>query len=370
MGIMKGDAARREGWCLPLSNTHRKEAAVPSSRNWNRKSRKAKPFPSTNIVLGSITNNVWKRATKLPAISLPPSRCRPKTDVTSYGQKFIPYQPATGKGRHKRGQTFTLILLSGLTSLQAHCLHNACSVATSVFGSCLVKITGIRRIIYQLKVEAKLKSDLVLELEGETMSGAQQEKLRMIFQKFRVEGFVDWLRGDKGWRYSTIGNTYWKRICLLQLNTLQSVWTLFAPDNQKFFDGSKRRTTWRKQQQLTEAVSDLRLWLEILDDARTVTVRQVLRNSDFGPNSLVHWAHHHPRQCKYPLTVVTPTSMAELVDRVIGLMQREFHHSHDAPLGTRWINHKNRRLTDWKDAENICIQWDENYLEERLNRDW
>ena len=346
---MKGDAARRDGL---EASTHWKKAAVPSR----------------NKVLGSITNNALKRATKLgPKIYVPPFRRRLKSDGNSYGQKLIAYQPATGKGRHK-SQTFTLIMLSRLTSLQAHCLRNACNAATSVFGSCLVRITGIRLPIY--RVDVKHNSDLVLELEGETMSRAQQEKVRRIFANYRVEGFINWLRGEKGWRYSTIGNTHWKKISLLQLNTLQSVWTLFAPDEQKYYDKKKRRTTWRKQQQLTEAVSDLRLWLEILDDTRTGTVRQMLRTSDVGPDSLVHWAHHHPRQSKYPLTVVTPTSLAELVDRIIELMQHEFHHSHDTPLGTRWINHKKRRLTDWKEAENICIHWNENYLEERLNRDW
>ena len=159
---MKGDTApRRDGCFLPLTNTHGKKAAVSSSRNhWKRNGRKnnATKSPSANKVLGSITNLVWKRASKLgPAIHLPPNRCRPKLYEKSYGQKRIAYQPTTGNGRHKSSPTFTLILLSGLTSLQAHCLQNACSAATSVFRSRLVKIIGTRRMSYRVEVKLGMR---------------------------------------------------------------------------------------------------------------------------------------------------------------------------------------------------------------------
>ena len=50
---------------------------------------------------------------------------------------------------------------------------------------------------------------------------------------------------------------------------------------------------WRKQNELTDVVNDIRVWVETITPETELT-RRLLRNSSHGPNSLVHWAHHSP----------------------------------------------------------------------------
>ena len=139
---------------------------------------------------------------------------------------------------------------------------------------------------------------VVLEYYGLEMKRGQKDKLQEVFAKYHSPGFVDWLGGAKGWRFDCkkIDRVSWKRRYVFQLNTLQSIWKLFAPGDQMyFFLDEKKRMIWRKHPELTEIVSDARVWVEYIDNVRpSGLTRQLLRNSSYGPDCLVHWAHHHP----------------------------------------------------------------------------
>lgn len=208
---------------------------------------------------------------------------------------------------------------------------------------------------------------VVLELSKE-LGTSQTNRLLEVFDKHIAVGFAEWLGGASGWRFDCPKGdrpTSWKRQYVLQLNTLQSVFTLFAPPAQKyFFVGEMKKMTWCKQDELTDHVSSIRVWIETIP--RTNLSQRLLRTSTFGPESPVHWAHHHPLT-NYPLTVVTSSSMSELTTGVIGLFQREFGHTASDPLGSRWRNHPKRRTTDWKEAGKINSEWTEDHLEALLN---
>ena len=49
-----------------------------------------------------------------------------------------------------------------------------------------------------------------------------------------------------------------------KLNILQGVHSLFAPITQKYFFGSSGRMVWRKQNELTDVVNDVRVWIETI----------------------------------------------------------------------------------------------------------
>ncbi|KAL3767404.1 hypothetical protein ACHAW5_007664 [Stephanodiscus triporus] len=198
----------------------------------------------------------------------------------------------------------------------------------------------------------------------------RMSKLLEVFAKYESAGFLEWLGGAKGWRFDcpvTEGPS-WKKCAVIQLNTLQGVFKLFAKDAQKYFFENSQRMAWRKQDELTDVVNDVRVWIETITPRSELT-RKMLRNSSTGPDSLVHWAHHHP-QTYHPLTVVSESTMLELVEGLIKLFQQEFHHSESDPLGTRWRNHKKRRATDFELAAKLCPEWTIDNLERRLNGDY
>ncbi|KAL7543583.1 hypothetical protein ACHAWF_012290 [Thalassiosira exigua] len=257
----------------------------------------------------------------------------------------------------------TLELLGGIPLNHAHDICDACMKKDSAIRSSL-------RSSWVVLVSSKdLKEfSVILEFSGE-MTTNQKEKLIKIFAKHESKGFVEWLGGAKGWRFDCpkTESTSWKKRFVIQLNSLQSVFTLFASDEQKyFFVDEKKRMVWRKHAELTDVVSDVRVFVETIKP-RTCLTRQLLRSSNAGPDSPVHWAHHHPKNSDYPLTVVTETTMLELVEGIIQLFQQEFNHSESDPLGTRWRQHEKRRRTDWNDAPKVCPEWTEDCLEQLLN---
>jgi len=211
---------------------------------------------------------------------------------------------------------------------------------------------------------------VVLEV-GCEMKRGQKSKLLEVFAKYGSVGFLEWLEGAKGWRFDCpkTERVSWKSRFVVELNTLQSIFTLFAQDEQKyFFADEKKRMVWRKHMELTEIVSDIRVWIEMINTIRPSDVtRQLLRNSYSGPDSPVHWAHHHPKT-DYPLTVVSEATMQELVAGIITLFQTEFSHTESDPLGKRWRNYEKRRLNDWKDAAKVCPEWTEDRLEKLLEK--
>lgn len=134
------------------------------------------------------------------------------------------------------------------------------------------------------------------------MSESQKTKLKQVFDKREKPGFLEWLGGIKGWRFDcpkTEQLVSWKRRFVVQLNTLQSVFTLFAMDEQKyFFVDEKKRMVWRKQNELTEVVSDIRVWLECMRSSSKLT-RKLLRNSSTGPDH--YYSLGSSSSCEYVL---------------------------------------------------------------------
>lgn len=282
----------------------------------------------------------------------------------------------------------TVELIGGLDIELAMKLHNGCITDGSMLQPTLDRIgfrgsledenSNIRGIsCYKVAVRKSCivtngishnSYAVVLDLKRE-MLGRQKFKLLDMFAKHQIAGFIEWLGGAKGWRYdcAKTERVSWKRRFVVQLNTLQSVFKLFAGDELYFFADEKKRMVWRKHDELTEIVSDVRVWIERINAMRQSNLtRQLLRNSSIGPDSPLHWAHHHP-QTDYPLTVVSEATMMTLVEGIIKLFKTEFHHSESDPLGKRWRSHEKRRLTDWKEAANVCPEWTECHLEELLN---
>jgi hypothetical protein len=297
------------------------------------------------------------------------------------------------KNKKRSFSHFTLDLMVGLDKLDdAVSLHNACCKEGSMMRYVINKVVGYKLLSEQyvhtplqknvanscmvmIKNNAPITGQFSIVLDyiaGRTMTMYQIKKIVSIFDSYNSIGFLDWLSGERGWKFynppsDTAGsNTVWKKRIVTKLNILQGVHSLFAPITQKYFFGSSGRMVWRKQNELTDVVNDVRVWIETITP-KTDLIRQMLRNSSFGPNSLVHWAHHHPH-ADFPLTVVSEVSMLMLVDGLIKLFQKEFHDSSSSlGLGTRWRNHQKRRSTDFDLAVELCPEWTVDYLEQRLN---
>ena len=239
---------------------------------------------------------------------------------------------------NKKHTVETVELVGGMDSLdKANDLRKACLSTESMlqvvlhrvgFNGCVVdensNITGassfkvaVKKSMIIATADEDPKLDVcvysvVLEMNSNrAMSTSQKRKLTDVFAKYKTVGFVEWLEGkERGWRFDNDGR--WKPRVVLQFNTLQDVFKLFARDNEKYyFPLEKKRMVWRKHAELTEIISDVRVWIEHIEPSELS--RKMLRNSNSGPDSLVHWAHHHP-QTDYPLTVVSEASMAELVE--------------------------------------------------------
>lgn len=245
---------------------------------------------------------------------------------------------------------YTLELVGGIKSIEkANDIRDACLKNESVLSTVLEKIRlhsadeeepSVNNYSVEI-IRGNEESSIVLKLSRK-VNWYQKNKLLEMFSKSNVSGFTEWLAGAKGWRFE-ISEKSWKKRFVVQLNTLQSVFTLVAPDEQKyFFVSEKKRMVWRKHDELTEIVSDIRVWMETLTPSDLT--HRMLRSSNNGPDSPVHWAHHHPvshhnsekglvcipvaltsnlvpllrttcqmQSSKYPLTVVTERTMLELV---------------------------------------------------------
>jgi hypothetical protein len=111
-------------------------------------------------------------------------------------------------------------------------------------------------------------------------------------------------------------------------------------------------------------MKDIRVWLETLPGNHA---RTLLRNSSKGPDSPVHWAHHHPLN-RFPLTVVTQESMSELLNGVIQIFRVQFASPKvGVKLGTHWrqLHHSEKRRTEWD--KNSDEKWTKDLLERMLN---
>ncbi|KAL7469072.1 hypothetical protein ACHAXS_009328 [Conticribra weissflogii] len=266
--------------------------------------------------------------------------------------------------------SYSLTLIEDLESMEEACqLLVACEKSGSMLRDKIEAVSGERDFRMMVEVREKGNVDLVVYTSWELRYG-QKKSIRSIFDTRDTVGYLDWLGGATGWKFDTTmasgeGGS-WKRRAVVMLNTLQSVFALFAPDEQKYlFPNESKKLTWKKHAELTSIVSDVRVWLESITP-KSPLVKKLLRNSRSGPDTPVNWAHHHPSN-DYPLTVVTEALMQELADGVITLFCQLFGGTEENPLGTMWRNHKQRRVTDWEEARKDYPEWTVERLEKRLN---
>jgi hypothetical protein len=230
-------------------------------------------------------------------------------------------------------------LITGLDSIEhATALRDACCTNRSMLrtvldsfgfhGSLLVgEDPNINRVRSWYKVNVKTlhvatndgkKYTIIIEYSTEgnqKLDTWKFKKLSTVFAKHKSPGFLEWLGGATGWRFddsTTIatdvggggGSASWKRCAVIKINTLQDVFKLFAKDAQKFMFDNSKKLVWRKQNELTDAVNDVRVWIETITPKCELTCK-LLRNSSTGPDCLVHWAHHHPvRKESYACVII------------------------------------------------------------------
>lgn len=274
-----------------------------------------------------------------------------------------------------RPKTFNTILVEGLSIKEATELRNACLKGApnnaSLFRATIYKMgyQGTYNVVL-----ADNGTSLVLDTFC-PVSWTDGRKLRDLFVARNKTGFLDWLGGTTGCRFDPklLHNIdHWNQFYVTKLNTLQDVFRVFAPESQKYLgcedknnnDDGKKQLTWSKRDELSDCVNDIRVWIECLS-WRPLT-RQLLRDPSQGPDSPLHWAHHH-QDCLLPLTVVTQETMSELVDGIIELFKQEFGKKEER-LGSKWRAAANRRRErDWKAATAVDPTWTEERLESVLN---
>ena len=248
---------------------------------------------------------------------------------------------------------FRIDLMTGFDSVErAESLRDACHAKCSMLHTVLDKIgfrgslvdensniNGVRCykvVIKKLHIASNDRYSIILEYSAEvTFSEYRMRKLLAIFSKHRSAGFLEWLGGAKGWKFDcpTTEGASWKKCAVIQLNTLQEVFKLFAIDSQKYFFEGSQRMVWRKQNELTDVVNDIRVWIETITPQSELT-RKMLRNSSTGPDSLVHWAHHHPVRscaCQYHFAVVVGTTHS--MSSLLGISNLEILSPSDCCIG-------------------------------------
>ena len=248
-------------------------------------------------------------------------------------------------------------LISGLDSVErAESLCNACRAKCSMLHTVLDKIgfrgslvdensniNGVRCykvMVKKLHTASNDRYSIIFEYSAEEkIPEYRMRKLLAIFTKHSSAGFLEWLGGAKGWRFDcpTTEGASWKKCAVIQLNTLQEVFKLFAVDSQKYFFENSQRMVWRKQNELTDVVNDIRVWIETITPQSELT-RKMLRNSSTGPESLVHWAHHHPvrsydYQYHFSVVIGIPHSMSSL----LGISNSEIISPFDCCIGINYV---------------------------------
>ena len=268
-----------------------------------------------------------------------------------------PYGPSGGgmisAKNVKSLSLFRIDLMTGFDSVErAESLRVACHAKCSMLHTVLDKvgfrgslvdensnINGVRCykvVIKKLHIASNDRYSIILEYSAEvTFSEYRMRKLLAIFSKHRSAGFLEWLGGAKGWKFDcpTTEGASWKKCAVIQLNTLQEVFKLFAIDSQKYFFEGSQRMVWRKQNELTDVVNDIRVWIETITPQSELT-RKMLRNSSTGPDSLVHWAHHHPVRscaCQYHFAVVVGTTHS--MSSLLGISNSEILSPSDCCIG-------------------------------------
>lgn len=208
-------------------------------------------------------------------------------------------------------------------------------------------------------------------------SQRQFSNVKKVLQKSGKLGFLDWLQGREGWivktekspylrYYRELHKVYDVKVRALLRNvdkdTKQKLRLLYYKDPLTLENESNgtqqstnQQTLWKKvdeAQSLDAGVGMIRPFLEVVryfctdprekwtslpwlmpsismeesrDRIRLISsiVFKLMRNSDWGPDTPVHWAAHPPRN-SYPLTVVTSETMTELVVGVANILSLLF----------------------------------------------
>eukprot|EP00984_Skeletonema_dohrnii_P006234 scaffold2239_cov114-Skeletonema_dohrnii-CCMP3373.AAC.15 len=221
-----------------------------------------------------------------------------------------------------------LVLLSNLELDYAKLLQEACNSTGNMLRKTLQAIKYPDSYTVKLERSGKNVYALVLQLSRQ-LDRYHEMKLKDIYAKHKCEGFAKWLGGMTGWYYSP-GVNEWGQFIIARLNDLQSVVKTYAPPELLYcFPGESKTLVWCKRQDLWRCVIDVRFFVERakkkLPGTSSARRLKLLQNSDDGPDSLVHWAHHDP-QNNYPLTVVTEVSMERLVELLVELLLQVLPH--------------------------------------------
>ena len=196
-----------------------------------------------------------------------------------------------------------------------------------------------------------------------------QEK--QMLQKNHLKGWLEWLQGRRGWVIDTNKSPYVQYYRDLHEVYDVKVRTLMKHVNEDakkalrlLYYNENQQTLWKKAsktQSLHNAVGMIRPFLEVVKffctdswekwvslpwlipsltlkqckwriERVTFHVQKLMHNSDWGPDSPVHWAAH-PKLNSYPLTMVTSEMMTELVVGVANILSLLFLEKHDTKMG-------------------------------------
>jgi len=196
-----------------------------------------------------------------------------------------------------------------------------------------------------------------------------QEK--QMLQKNHLKGWLEWLQGRRGWVIDTDKSPYVQYYRDLHEVYDVKVRTLMKHVNEDtkkalrlLYYNENQQTLWKKAsktQSLHNAVGMIRPFLEVVKffctdswekwvslpwlmpaltlkqckwriERVTFHVQKLMRNSDWGPDSPVHWAAH-PKLNSYPLTMVTCEMMTELVVGVANILSLLFLEKLDTKMG-------------------------------------
>ncbi len=190
------------------------------------------------------------------------------------------------------------VLLSNLGLDYAKHMQEACLSGNNMLRKTL---KAFKFSDYTIKLERRGKNMYALALQlSKHLDRYHVMKLEDIFAKHKCEGFESWFSGATGWYYSP-GVNEWGQIIIARLNDLQSVVKAFAPPELLYcFPGKSKILVWLKRNDLWRCVIDVRFFVErakkkLPDTSAARRLKRcLLQNSDDGPDSLVHWAHHDP----------------------------------------------------------------------------
>jgi hypothetical protein len=203
------------------------------------------------------------------------------------------------KFTHHKASNYPHVLLHDLELDYAKLMQEACLSTGNMLRKALQTFKYSDSYTVKLESGGKNMYSIVLQLSRQ-LDRYQEMKLKDIFAKHKYEGFLSWFSGKTGWYYSP-GVNSWGQNIIARLNDLQSVVKEYAPPELLYcFPGESKFLIWCKRQDLWRCVIDVRFFVERaktkLPD--TSSARQLkrclLQNSDDGPDSLVHWAHHDP----------------------------------------------------------------------------